>query len=69
MWYDNNGQAAHSYRVTMSRVTLTASGSKVDTQPRAYAEDIGSSKGTLACLTLGALEERLHALAIRHLGG
>jgi hypothetical protein len=66
------GQAADSYRVTMSlvsHVTSTASGSKVDTQLTAYAEDIGSSKGTLACLTLGTLEGRLHDLAIKHLGG
>jgi len=65
------GQAADSYRVTMSlvsRVTPTASGSKIDTELTAYAEDIGSSKGTLACLTLGALEGRLHDLAVRHLG-
>jgi hypothetical protein len=66
------GQAADSYRVTMSlvsRVTPTASGSKIDTQLTAYAEDIGSSKGTLACMTLGNLEGRLHDLAMKHLGG
>ena len=66
------GQAADSYRVTMSlvsRVTPSGSGSMVETQLTAYAEDIGSSKGTLACLTLGTLEERLHQLAIRHVGG
>jgi hypothetical protein len=66
------GQAADSYRVTMSlvsRVTPAAGGSRVDTQLTAYAEDIGSSKGTLACLTLGTLEARLHDLAVRHLSG
>lgn len=66
------GQAADSYRVTMSlvsRVTPAPSGSSVDTQLTAYAEDIASSKGTLACLTLGTLEARLHELAIRHLSG
>ena len=64
------GQAADSYRVTMSlvsRVTPAAGGSRVETQLTAYAEDIGSSKGTLACLTLGPLEGRLHDLAVRHL--
>jgi hypothetical protein len=64
------GQAADSYRVTMSlvsRVTPAAGGSRVETQLTAYAEDIGSSKGTLACLTLGTLEGRLHDLAVRHL--
>ena len=66
------GQEADSYRVTMSlvsHVTPTTSGSRVETQLTAYAEDIGSSKGTLACLTLGTLEGRLHDLAIKHLGG
>ncbi|HXI90151.1 MAG TPA: hypothetical protein VNO24_09070 [Blastocatellia bacterium] len=66
------GQAADSYRVTMSlvsRVTPAGGVSRVETQLTAYAEDIGSSKGTLACLTLGTLEARLHDLAVRHLTG
>jgi hypothetical protein len=66
------GQAADSYRVTMSlvsHVTPNGSGSRVETQLSAYAEDIGSSKGTLACMTLGNLEGRLHDLAVKHLGG
>jgi hypothetical protein len=67
------GQAADSYRVTMSLVShvtsIAGGGSVVDTQLTAYAEDIGSSKGTLSCLTLGTLEGRLHDLATRHLGG
>jgi hypothetical protein len=28
-----------------------------------------SSKGTIACLTLGTLEERLQQLALKHAGG
>lgn len=66
------GEAADSYRVTMSlvsHVTPNGSGSKVETQLTAYAEDIGSSKGTLSCLTLGTLEERIHQLAVKHVGG
>jgi hypothetical protein len=66
------GQAADSYRVTMSlvsHVTPSGTGSRVETQLTAYGEDIGSSKGTLACLTLGNLEERIHQLAIKHAGG
>jgi hypothetical protein len=66
------GRAADSYRVTMSavsHVTPNGSGSRVETQLTAYAEDIGSSKGRLSCLTLGTLEERIHELAIRHAGG
>lgn len=66
------GAAADSYRVTMSlisQVTPNGSGSRVQTELTAYAEDIGSSKGTLACLTLGTLEERIHQLAIKHVGG
>lgn len=63
------GAAADSYRVTMSlvsQVTPSGSGSRVDTQLTAFAEDIGSSKGTLSCLTLGTLEERIHQLAAKH---
>jgi hypothetical protein len=66
------GQAADSYRVTMSvvsHVTPNGSGSRVETQLTAYAEDIGSSKGRLSCLTWGTLEQRIHELAIGHAGG
>ena len=66
------GQAADNYRVTMSlvsHVTQAASSSRVVTQLTAYAEDLGSSKGTLSCLTLGTLEARLHDLAVKHLSG
>lgn len=66
------GQAADNYRVTMSLVShVSPAGtvSRVDTQLTAYAEDLGSSKGTLSCLTLGTLEARLHDLALRHLSG
>ncbi|MGZ3331668.1 MAG: hypothetical protein ACXU9O_01080 [Gemmatimonadaceae bacterium] len=66
------GQAADNYRVTMSLVShVTPAGtvSRVETQLTAYAEDLGSSKGTLSCLTLGTLEARLHELAVRHLSG
>jgi hypothetical protein len=66
------GQAADNYRITMSlvsRVTPNGSGSKVETTLTAYAEDISSSKGTLSCLTLGTLEQRLQKLALSHVGG
>jgi hypothetical protein len=66
------GQAADNYRVTISfvsHVTPVGSSSRVLTQLTAYAEDIGSSKGTLSCLTTGNLEARLHDLAVRHLSG
>jgi hypothetical protein len=66
------GAAADNYRVTMSLVShVTPAGSvaRVETQLTAYAEDIGSSKGTLSCLTLGTLEARLHDLAVKHLSG
>jgi hypothetical protein len=65
------GPAADSYRVTMSlvsHVTPNGSGSRVETQLTAYAQDIGSSKGSLSCLTRGTLEERIHELAIKHVG-
>jgi hypothetical protein len=66
------GPVADSYRVTMSvvsRVTPSTSGSRVDTEVTAYAEDLGSSKGTISCMTLGGLEQRIHALTVKHLGG
>jgi len=66
------GQAADNYRVTLSLVShVTPAGtvSRVQTQLTAYAEDLGSSKGTLSCLSLGTLEARLHDLAVRHLSG
>ena len=66
------GQAADNYRITMSlvsRVTPSGSGSTVETKLTGYAEDISSSKGTLSCMTLGILEQRLQKLALTHLGG
>lgn len=66
------GPAADNYRVTMSlvsRVTPSATGSKVETRMTAYAEDMSSSKGTVSCETRGILEERLHELAVKHAGG
>ena len=66
------GQAADNYRITMSivsRVTPSGTGSRIDTQLTAYAEDLSSSKGAISCTTLGGLEERIHALAVKHAGG
>ena len=66
------GPVADSYRVTMSivsQVTPSGTGSRVSTQLTAYAEDLGSSKGTLSCLTLGALEQRINQLTVKHVGG
>ena len=66
------GPAADNYRVTMSivsQVTPSGTGSRVSTQLTAYAEDLGSSKGTLSCLTLGKLEQRINQLTMKHFGG
>lgn len=66
------GPAADNYRVTMSVVSqVIPSGavSRVDTQLTAYAEDLASSKGTISCTTLGGLEQRIHALTVKHLHG
>jgi hypothetical protein len=66
------GPAADNYRVTMSivsQVTPSGTGSRVSTQLTAYAQDLGSSKGTLSCLTLGALEQRINQLTLKHIGG
>jgi hypothetical protein len=70
--FAETGPVADTYRVTISlvsQVTPVDSGSRVDTHLTAYAEDMGSSKGTLSCTTLGALEQRIHALAVKHAGG
>jgi len=70
--FSPTGPAADSYRVTMSivsQVTPTGTGSRLDTQVTAYAEDLGSSKGAMSCMTLGTLEQRIHALAAKHAGG
>lgn len=66
------GPTADSYRITMSiisHVTPTADGSRVDTQLTATAQDPGTSKGALSCTSLGGLEQRIHGLTARHLGG
>jgi hypothetical protein len=64
------GPVADSYRITMSlvsRVTPSGTGSRIDTQLTAFAEDIASSKGVISCTSLGGLEQRIHALAVKHL--
>ena len=66
------GAAADNYRVTMSlvsHVTPNGAGSTVESRLTAYAEDISSSKGTIACMTLGTLEARVQELALKHIGG
>jgi hypothetical protein len=68
----SSGDAADSYRVTMSLVSQvdpTAGGSRVVTTLSAYAEDLASSKGTISCGTRGILEDRLLELAMKHLTG
>jgi hypothetical protein len=70
--FAETGSVADYYRVTMSlvsQVTPIGPASRIDTQLTAYAEDLGSSKGRLSCTTLGALEQRVHALAVKHAGG
>lgn len=66
------GPTADSYRITMSilsRVTPTPDGSRIDTQVTATAQDPGTSKGSLSCTSLGGLEQRIHGLTAKHLGG
>lgn len=70
--FAETGPVADSYRVTMSlvsQVTPLGSISRIDTQLTGYAEDSGSSNGRLSCTTLGALEDRVHTLAVKHAGG
>lgn len=66
------GQAADSYRITMSlvsQVTPVADGTRIDTQLLARADDMASSKGSISCLTRGTLEAKLNELASNHLSG
>jgi hypothetical protein len=66
------GPTADSYRITMSiisRVTPAPDGSRIDTQLTATAQDPGTSKGALSCTSLGGLEQRIHGLTAKHLGG
>jgi hypothetical protein len=66
------GPTADSYRITMSiisRVIPAPEGSRIDTQLTATAQDPGTSKGALSCISLGGLEQRIHGLTAKHLGG
>ena len=59
------GAAADSYRVQMSLisyVTPKAPGSSVQTTLSARAEDPGSSKGWISCLSTGVLETRINKM-------
>jgi hypothetical protein len=68
----SSGDAADSYRITMSLVSQVepaAGGSTVVTTLSAYAEDLASSKGTISCGTRGILEDKVLELAMKHLTG
>jgi hypothetical protein len=65
-----NGEAADSYRVTLSivsQVTPGAGGSTVLTSLTAFAEDLASSKGAISCETRGILEQKVLQTAMTHL--
>jgi hypothetical protein len=65
-----NGDAADTYRVTLSivsQVTRATGGSTVLTSVSAFAEDLASSKGTITCETRGTLEDKVLQYALRHL--
>jgi hypothetical protein len=65
-----NGEAADSYRVTLSvvsQVSPDAGGSTVLTTLSAFAEDLASSKGTISCETRGILEQKILQSAMTHL--
>jgi hypothetical protein len=65
-----NGDAADTYRVTLSlvsHVAPAAGGSTVLTSLSAFAEDLASSKGTVSCETRGILEDKVLQYAMRHL--
>jgi hypothetical protein len=68
----SSGDAADSYRITMSvvsQVEPAAGGSTVVTTLSAYAEDLASSKGSISCGTRGILEDKVLELAMKHLTG
>jgi hypothetical protein len=65
-----NGEAADSYRVTLSivsHVSPDVGGSRVLTTLSAFAEDLASSKGTISCETRGILEQKVLQYAMSHL--
>jgi hypothetical protein len=65
-----NGQAADSYRVTLSvvsQVRPAGGGSTVLTSLSAFAEDLASSKGSISCETRGILEQKILQSATTHL--
>jgi hypothetical protein len=65
-----NGDAADTYRVTLSlvsHVTRATGGSTVLTSLSGIAEDLASSKGTVTCETRGILEDKVLQYTLRHL--
>jgi hypothetical protein len=66
------GPAADSYSLTMSLVSHVSpegTGSRVDTQAQARAQNITSSNGSVRCETRGRFEAKLNALLSEKIGG
>lgn len=68
------GPGADAYRIDLSLVSYvsrTAPGGplRVETLLNARADDTGSSKGWLSCITTGALEERVNELLLKRVHG
>lgn len=66
------GPAADDYSVTMSlvsRVSPEGTGSRVDTQVQARAQNITSSSGSVRCETKGEFEAKLNTLLAQKTGG
>lgn len=66
------GQAADSYRVTMSMVSqVTPRGGEttLETWLTASARDLATSSSSASCVSTGALETKLNELVLQHIAG
>jgi len=65
------GPAADNYKVTMSVLSVVSpsgTGSMVQTNVTARADDVAASGGSLSCRSIGMLEAALHRILVRRLG-
>ncbi len=66
------GEAADSYRINMSLVSRAEKRGEIveiTSKLEARADDPGSSKGWVSCVTTGRLEQRIKVLVLKKVGG
>jgi hypothetical protein len=66
------GEAADNYRVTMSvvsQVTPRDGGSNLETWLTAAARDLGTSSGSVSCVSRGTLETKVNPLVLQRIAG